>query len=399
MPELRQARAATFAIFLATGAVFAAWATRIPATQERLNLSAGALGVAVLGLEGGAIVGLPLGAALVAKTGSRSSLGVGFAVYPTALVGVALAPSLITLVLAVALMAAANSVVDVAMNAQGVELERRSGRPVLSALHAGHPLGLVAGGAAGTAAAAAGISVLAHFAAAAATGALVGIFATRRLVREASQPGRRAFARPSGRLLLLGIVAFCGSLVGGAADNWSAVHLRTERDAGPGLAAAAFTAYALALAAGRLGGDRLLARYGRLRVVRLGALVAAAGGAIAIAAPPIPLAFSGWVLLGLGLATITPAVIGAAPQVGDVPVPAAIATTTTIGYLGSFTGPPAIGALAELSSLSAALGLLVVASLLMALLAPLGLDLRSSPQPGSPPTPRAPRRSSGRSPA
>jgi MFS family permease len=176
-------------------------------------------------------------------------------------------------------------------------------------------------------------------------------------------------------------------------------HLRTERDAGPGLAAAAFTAYALALAAGRLGGDRLLARYGRLRVVRLGALVAAAGGAIAIAAPAIPLAFSGWVLLGLGLATITPAVIGAAPQVGDVPVPAAIATTTTIGYLGSFTGPPAIGALAELSSLSAALGLLVVASLLMALLAPLGLDLRSSPQPGSPPTPRAPRRSSGRSPA
>lgn len=38
----------------------------------------------------------------------------------------------------------------------------------------------------------------------------------------------------------------------------------------------------------------------------------------------------------------------------------AIAAVTTIGYLGSFTGPPLIGALAELSSLTLALALLVV---------------------------------------
>ena len=43
-------------------------------------------------------------------------------------------------------MAAANSVVDVAMNAQGIEIERRYERPVLSGLHAGHSFGMVAGG-------------------------------------------------------------------------------------------------------------------------------------------------------------------------------------------------------------------------------------------------------------
>ena len=47
----------------------------------------------------------------------------------------------------------------------------------------------------------------------------------------------------------------------------------------------------------------------------------------------------------------------------------AIAAVTSIGYLGSFTGPPAIGALAELTGLSAALGLLVAVSALMVLLA------------------------------
>jgi predicted MFS family arabinose efflux permease len=371
---LGKARAATFAVFFVTGAVFAAWATRIPGTQERLGLSPGSLGLAILGLEGGAIVGLPLGAALVSRLGSPLSLRLGFAVFPAALVLVGLAPGLVALMAAVAVFAAANSVVDVAMNAQGVELERRSGRPVLSGLHAGHPLGLVAGGLAGVGAAAAGVPVLAHFCVAAVVGVALGIGATRRLVREEGQHGAPVFARPSGRLLLLGAVAFCASLVSGAADNWSAVHLRSERGAGPALAAAAFTAYALALAIGRLRGDWLVARLGRRRVVRVGGLVAAAGSTVAIAAPPVGVAFAGWMLLGLGLAAITPAVIGAAPDARDgVSVPSAIAGITTISYLGSFTGPPAIGALAELWGLSAALGLLVVGSLAMVALAPYGL--------------------------
>ena len=80
------------------------------------------------------------------------------------------------------------------MNAQGVELERRYERPILSGLHAGHPFGLVAGGLAGTAAAAAGVPVRAHFAAAAATGLLAALAATS-LARAGSRPARRASVR------------------------------------------------------------------------------------------------------------------------------------------------------------------------------------------------------------
>jgi hypothetical protein len=376
MDDLARARAATMAVFFTTGAVFAAWATRIPTTQDRLDLSPGALAAVLLALEGGAIGGLPLGAALVARRGSAGALRLGFAVFPAALVGAAAAPALGAVALAVALMAAGNSIVDVAMNAQGVELERRLGRPILSRLHAGHPLGLVAGGLAGTAAAAWDVGVAAHFAIAAATGLAAGLVLPRWFVREARQPRARTFARPSRRLLALGLVAFCATLVSGAAENWSAVHLRTERGAGAGPAAAAFTAYALALAAGRLCGDRLVARHGRVRVVRAGGLVAAAGAAIAVTAPAVLPAFAGWVLLGLGLAATTPAIIGAAPGVSDVPVPAAIAAVTTVSYLGSFTGPPLIGALAQRAGLSAALGLLVATSLVMAAVAPRGLRER-----------------------
>src|SRR5687767_10282957 len=145
-PADRRARIAITAVFFITGATMAAWATRVPAIQDRLDLSPAALGLAILGLEAGAVIGLPAGGALVTRVGSRTGLAIGFALYPTALVAVAFAPGLVWLAAALGVMAAANSVVDVAMNAQGVEIERRYERPVLSSLHAGHSFGMVAGG-------------------------------------------------------------------------------------------------------------------------------------------------------------------------------------------------------------------------------------------------------------
>jgi MFS family permease len=215
--------------------------------------------------------------------------------------------------------------------------------------------------------------------------AIAGIAATGVLVRERTADGP-AFARPSGPLLLLGLVAFCVFFSDGAANNWSAVHLRTERGADPALAAAAVSVFSLALGAGRLIGDRLVARLGRVGAVRLGGLVSAVGATIAIATPSPASALVGWAILGAGLAPIAPAVLGAAPNASGLPAPVAIAAVTTIGYLGSFTGPPVIGALAELGTLSAALTLLVVAAAVAAALAGRALPRpdRDAAQPAKP---------------
>jgi hypothetical protein len=220
------------------------------------------------------------------------------------LVGVALAPGLAVLALALAVMAAANSVVDVAMNAQGVELERRYRRPVLSSLHAGHSGGLLVGSVAGTAAAAAKLSLHAHFAVTAVLGVLLGQVAARWLVDEPTGTGRPTLVRPGRPLLLLGAVAFCGFLLDGAAYNWSAVHVHTTYHAAPALAAAAFTAVAGALALGRLASDGLIAALGRARVVQVAGATTAAGGALAVAAPTAVVSIAGWALFGLGLAAI-----------------------------------------------------------------------------------------------
>src|SRR3954453_13758411 len=334
------ARRAAMAVFFVAGWLPAAWATRIPAIKAELDLSAGALALGILGLEGGAVLGLPAGAALVARAGRRRALRVGFACCAPGLVCVALARSLVELAAALAAMAFANSVVDVAMNAQGVELERRSGRPLLAGLHAGHPLGLVAGGLAGTAAAAAGVSVTVHLCVAAVVGLAVALIATVRLVADPEREGQPALVRPDRRLLLLGLLAFCAFALDGAAYNWSAVDLRSEPHAPAALAAIAFTGFSLALAVGRVFGDRLVSRLGRQRVVQACAGVAVAGSTLVVVAPNAALGLAGWALFGLGLAAVAPTVLGAAPRLGDAAPATAIAAVTTIGYLGSFSAPP-----------------------------------------------------------
>jgi MFS family permease len=373
---LRRARIATTVLFALTGAVVAAWSTRLPAIQDRLDLGPGKLGLAILGLEAGAIAGLPAGGALVARIGSPAALRIGFAVYPLGLAAAGVAPGLGALVAAAAAMAAGNSVVDVAVNAQGAELERRCERPVLSRMHAGHGFGLAAGGLVGTAAAAAGVPVAAHFAGAALTGAGAAVLAIRRLVDDRGHVAgaRRRFAWPGGALAPLAVVAFCAFLLDGTAYTWIAVHLRTERAAAPGLAAAAFLLYALTVAGGRLAGDGLVTRFGRRSVVRASALLAAAGATLAIAGPGVAAALAGWAVFGLGLAAIAPAVLGAAPNAAPrLPPPVAIAAVTTVGYLGSFTGPPAIGALAGAAELDTALGVAVAVAAAAMVLAARGL--------------------------
>src|SRR4051794_41311017 len=92
--EDRRARAATTLVFFVTGAVFAAWSTRLPAIKEALHLSNGALAAAILGLEAGAIAGLPAGGALVARAGGPTALRVGVGGSPPGAVGAGPAPGI-----------------------------------------------------------------------------------------------------------------------------------------------------------------------------------------------------------------------------------------------------------------------------------------------------------------
>jgi hypothetical protein len=320
----------------------------------------------------------------VTRRGSRWSLRLGFALYPTLLLPLALAPSLAWLALTLTGWAAANSVVDVAMNAAGTEAQAGAHKPLLSRMHAGQSAGLLAGGLAATGAAAARVSLPVHFAAAAAVAAAAGLAATTRLPPGVTDRRSPALTRPGRRQALLGAVAFCGFLIDGSTGTWAAVDLRAVHHAPAATAAAAYTCFTVAMGAGRAGGDRAVARFGRARVVQGSGLTAAAGGVLVIVAPTAMAALAGWVIIGAGVAMLAPTVLGAAPATsGAATAGNAIAAVTTLGYLGSFTGAPLIGALASLATLPAALGLLPGAATAAVLLAPAALPVAAPRHRGS----------------
>ena len=382
-PGLRAARAATALAFFLTGAVFATWAARLPALTERLDLSPGGASVALAGVEAGALCGLVVAGPLVSGLGSARSLRLGFLAYPTALVAVAAAPSLGWLVAAMAVMGVANSAIDVAMNVQGVELERRYGRPLLSGLHSAHSFGVVAAGVGGTLCAARAVPLTAHFAVVAGIALVASQLSMGALLSEhregadhhaprGREPRRGAaddVRRARRRLVAIGLLASGAFFVEGAASDWSAIELRTVHGAGPGLASAAFTTFSLALALSRLGADRLVARHGRARFTRAAASVAAIGAGTVVVSGSAGVALIGWAVVGSGVAGIAPTLLGAAPGASAAPSSVAIATVSAIGYGGSFAGPPIIGALASLTSLPAALASLVLGAGAIALFA------------------------------
>jgi Major Facilitator Superfamily len=359
------------ACFLLTGIIFATWASRVPAIKGDLDLSEGQFTIALLGLEAGAVLGLQLGGLLVPRLGSRRVLSSTLVVFTCALLGPAFAPGLPLLAASLFAFAALNSLVDVAMNTQGLALQRFMGRPVLSRLHAMHSLGGVLGAGVGALAARLGATPPQHFLACAAAAVVAGLAAWPLLLQsrfdageEESKDGtegagglRRWFGGWSGYIALLGALAFCFTLAEGAGLNWSAVYATESLGGTEALGAVALGVFLGAVTLGRLVGDRLVSRFGAVRVFRAGAIVAGGGfgGALLVDAPVAGLV--GFGLLGAGIANALPLAIGAGGNSpGETPATAA-ARVSTLGYLGSFVGPALVGGLASLTSLPLALGL------------------------------------------
>jgi predicted MFS family arabinose efflux permease len=367
----RRARIGAAACFLLTGIVSASWASRVPVIKDGLGLSDGEFAIALLGLEAGAVLGLQLGGLVVPRTGSRRALLVSLLAFSCALLLPALAPTLLLLAGGLFLFAALNSVVDVAMNAQGVAVGRLVRRPVLSRLHAMHSLGGVLGAGGGAFAARLGYAPPAHFLACAAVAVVAALAAWPLLLPsrvDAAEPPpsdegagsgavRGWFGGWTGPLVLLGALAFCFTLAEGAGLNWSAVYVADALNGTEALGAIGLGVFLGAVTLGRLVGDSLVSRFGAEKVFRVGALVAGLGfgGALLLDTPVAGLVGLG--LLGAGIANALPLAIAAGGNSpGETPATAA-ARVSTLGYLGSFVGPVLVGGLASLSSLPIALGL------------------------------------------
>jgi predicted MFS family arabinose efflux permease len=372
-PQLRRARIAGCLLFLLFGAALGAWTARVPAVKHGLGLDDWRLGFALLGLAAGAIAGQQVAGRLVDRFGS------GRVAAPTALAEGALllpaayAPSLALLTVALLVFGVNHGVLNVAMNANALAVQRVYGRPIISSFHAVYSIGGFAGAALGGLCAYAGWGVRGTFLLVCVITTALAAWALRWLAPDPPTPVPGGGDAPRGRLdgvLVLGALAFCALVGEGAAADWSAVYLRDSLGGSAGFAAAGYAAFAIAMTAGRLVGDRLTARFGPVRLVGAGGLLAAAGLGAALLAEHRYAGVAGFACLGAGLSCVAPQVFSAATARNPAQPARALAVAVSMGYAGFLAGPVLIGAATRAVPLPVALAIPAALALLVAASAP-----------------------------
>jgi len=363
-------RIALAVIFFADGCTFGIWAAHIPQIQQTLGLQAGGLAIALFGLVGGAMIAMPTAGAIVARIGSSRLTNFGAIVSLAALAAPGAATSLFWLVAGTFIFGLTRGLLEVAMNANAIALQRDIGRPILSSFHGCFSLGGFAGAGIGALELALGGTTFEHLAAVGLGLALVAAVAGRSVYEdrvvaagEMSKLSRRRVVTPA--LLALGVAAFCVLLGEGALTDWSAVFLRTVIGVTVTAAATGYAAFSLAMMAGRFAGDRIVHALGPRTVVAYGSLTAAGGMALLLILPSYWTTIAGFTLVGIGLSNAVPVIFGAAGD--EVPDGVGVATVSTLGYAGFLAGPPLIGGIAQFAGLRVGLSIVALACSLAAI--------------------------------
>lgn len=362
---IRRAHLVLATVFAVHGAVSGTFASRIPWIKDHLELSPGALGLALVCPAIGSSLMMPLAGRLTHRYGSRTALRLLLTLWCAVLALPALAPGLPWLCLALLAVGAGAGMADVVMNALGVAVEEYKGTSIMSGLHGMWSAGTLVGAAIGVPAAHAGLDGRIHLGAMSALLVVVALVICTgapdiRPADDEAAPPR--FALPPRAALVIGAVGFCAVFAEGASADWCAVFLRDVADASPAVAALAYTAFSCTMAIARLLGDLVVRRLGPVATLRCSGVIAVIGGTLVVVSRTPAPAIAGFAMLGVGLAVVVPLCFAAAGRRGPVPSQA-IAGVATVTYTSGLVAPAAIGGIAGATSLTVSFGLVTALTL------------------------------------
>lgn len=377
--QVARARTALAFTFTIKGMAFAAMVARIPAIRETLDLTTGQLGLLMLGFSGGAIAGLPIAGPVVHRIGARLAVvgggvtaGVGLGGLGAALI----VPSAPLAVAGMALIGLGNGVWDVAINVEGVDIERRGGGLLLPRLHGVFSVGAMVGAGIGTALAAVGVPLAGQLVALAIVVPVALAVLSRRFLTERSAVLPSASSRGAGllaawrepRTLVIGLLVFGFALTEGSANDWIAIAFVDGHRVHEVVGALAYWMFVTAMTTGRLVGSWVVSRAGQVTVLRGSAATATLGLLFVLLGDSTLLALAGTLLWGAGSALGFPLGISSASDGAAAQAAARVSVVSSIGYTAFLAGPPVLGLLASHVGILNAL-LLVLGAPLIAFLA------------------------------
>ena len=332
---------------LAAGAIH----TRIPDLQVAMGLSEGQLGLVLMGQPLGALSMFLFSSAIIERFGPRRTI---LAVLPIVIITAALATVLlhpIALFILLAFNGIGFSLSNIAMNVEADRVEAATGARVMNTCHGVWSVGFLLTSLLGATLRGFHVDPAIYL------WALAPVLIVLLLVVVVPMPvmpprphsGEKVKKLALPTLATLGLVAFGlgAGLTEGASRAWSIIYLRDSFDVSPFVESLALPALLAAMAAGRLLADRVIDRFGPVRVARLLSAVAVAGMVLIVLSPSAYVALAGFVIVGIGICVLYPLMLSAAARIGDRPASQNVAATTLIFQLVNLGAPALIGAVAQ----------------------------------------------------
>jgi MFS family permease len=367
-------RSTTLAGFTTLGLFWGAWASVLPSVQDATNLSKGGLGIALLFVSVGSVPTMFfIAGPIVARFGARAAAYCA-AAFAAATTLPGLAGSFPTLVLALAAAGAASGSFDVAVNANAGRIESVTGKRLMPLAHGLYSVGILVGSVTSGIALGAGagrepillaVSFLILVNAFAAIGDAAPVHTEQSRAMRLTKP-----------LIVIGLLGTAAFVVEGGTESWSALFLARVHHASPTVSGLGPGVFGASMAAGRFFGQAA-GRIGDRALIVGGAVVGTLGCVLAALSPDTPVALVGLAVGGIGVSLNAPVIFGIAGRRPDAAT--AVATVTTIGYLGLLTGPPLVGLVAQASSLRVSFIVLAAIAAAVAAVAARVVDAQKAP--------------------
>ena len=347
-PDKKRARIAVALFYFSMGLCFATWASRIPDIKTALSLSDAALGTILFALPVGQFLTMPFSGKLVTRFGSSKVILFAFPAYALCLTNLGLATHGWQLAIGLFLFGVCGNMCNISVNTQGIAAEKLYERPIMSSFHGGWSIAGFTGALVGLTMINLKVPPYLHF------WIVIGIVFVivslnyRMLIHGKSGPAtssvkKKFFSKPDSTLLQLGVIGFCSMASEGAMFDWSGVYFKDVVKAPTSLVILGYTSFMIMMATGRFLADGLVLRIGRKRLLQISGIMISSGLFLSVFFPYLITSTIAFMMVGLGVSSIVPSVYSAAGKQGKVAPGIALATVSSVSFLGFLMGPPLIG--------------------------------------------------------
>ncbi len=355
-----QYRIACAIFYFISGFGYATWASRIPTIKQQLHLNDAQLGTVLFALPIGLMFTMPITSKLLTHYSSRVIMLIGSIVLTVVLVIIGLTNNIYQLILMLFCFGSARNLLTLSINTQGVAVQNLYTKSIMATFHGIWSLAGFAGAAFGLLMVYFNVAPIWHF-------LVVGIVLTivtfltinytyyQQPIPESRKP---VFTLPDKYLIKFSFICFACMACENTMYDWSALYFQKVVNPDKTMATASFVIYLIAMTSGRFFGDKLVTRIGIKTVLKFSGLFIFSGLILAVLFPYSQSVILGFILVGLGVSCIVPMVFSLAGKSKTMNSSSALASISTIGYLGFVLVPPFVGYISQMASLRFSFGII-----------------------------------------